>query len=85
MSGNLSVRSISGSASGGDKLLGRWLNYAASGDGGNGLLRGRDPHGFVFSMLQRVSPDMPAEDVVQVENTWKERLQTRAPNGLNDN
>lgn len=74
-----------GSASGGDNLLGRWLNYASSGDGGNRLLRGRDPQTFVFSILQRLSPDMPTEDVVQVENTWKERLQTRAPNGLNDN
>ena len=45
----------------------------------------RDPEHFVFSILQRVSPDMPMEEVVQVENTWKERLQTRAPYGLNRN
>ncbi|MGE8286615.1 MAG: GIY-YIG nuclease family protein [Stenotrophomonas sp.] len=74
-----------GSASGAENLLGRWQNYAASGDGGNHLLRGRDPQGFVFSILQRLSPDMQVEDVVQIESTWKERLQTRSPNGLNDN
>ncbi len=74
-----------GSASGAENLLGRWQNYAASGDGGNHLLRGRDPQGFVFSILQRLSPDMQVEDVVQIESTWKERLHSRTPNGLNDN
>lgn len=74
-----------GSASGGDNLLGRWQNYAASGDGGNRLLRGRNPEDFVFSILQRVSPDMTAEEIVSIENTWKDRLHTRAPYGLNDN
>ncbi len=74
-----------GSAAGSDNLLGRWLDYAATGNGGNRLLRGRDPEGFVFSILQRVSPDLPSEEIVAIENTWKERLQTRAPFGLNDN
>jgi len=74
-----------GSASGSENLLGRWQKYAAGGDGGNRLLRGKDPNGFVFSILQRVSPDMPVEEVVQVESTWKERLHTHAPNGLNVN
>lgn len=35
--------------------------------------------------LQRVSPDMPADDVIRLEVTWKERLRTRHPFGLNDN
>ena len=74
-----------GSAAGSDNLLGRWLDYAATGNGGNRLLRGRDPEGFVFGILQRVSPDLPSEEIVAIENTWKERLQTRAPFGLNDN
>ncbi|WP_211259283.1 GIY-YIG nuclease family protein [Stenotrophomonas koreensis] len=74
-----------GSASGNENILRRWLNYAASGDGGNRLLRGLDPEQFVFSILQRVSPDMPSDEVVQVENSWKLRLQTRSPYGLNDN
>lgn len=74
-----------GSAYGADNLLGRWLGYAASGHGGNRLLRQRDPHHFRFTILQRVSPDMEAADVIRLESTWKERLHTRPPFGLNDN
>ena len=73
-----------GSAYGQENLLGRWRNYAASGHGGNKLLRGRDPHNFRFTILERVSPDMDAADVIRIETSWKERLHTRAPHGLND-
>ena len=74
-----------GSAYGEDNLYGRWLNYASRGHGGNKLLKHRDPRTFRFSILQRVSPDMAANDVIRIENTWKERLHTRQPFGLNDN
>jgi len=74
-----------GSAYGDGNLLGRWLNYAASGHGGNVLLRGRDPKNFRFTILERVSPDMKDDELIKVENTWKERLHTRQPFGLNDN
>jgi hypothetical protein len=75
-----------GSAYGESNLLGRWLNYAARGDGGNKLLRPpRDPRKFRFTILQRVSPDMNATEVIQLENSWKIRLHARAPDGLNDN
>lgn len=74
-----------GSAYGETNLLGRWLGYAAHGHGGNALLRQRDPKHFRFSILQRVSPDMDAADVIRLEGTWKERLHTRSPVGLNDN
>jgi len=75
-----------GSACGESNLLGRWLNYAARGDGGNKLLLPpRDPRKFRFTILQRVSPDMNATEVVQLENSWKIRLHTRAPYGLNVN
>lgn len=74
-----------GSAYGGTNLLGRWLGYAAKGHGGNMLLRTRQPGNFRFSILQRVSPDMDAADVSRLEATWKERLHTRSPFGLNDN
>jgi len=73
-----------GSAYGGQNLYGRWLNYAASGDGGNRLLRDRNPEQFRFSILQRVSPDMEPEQVIAVEATWKDRLHTRE-SGLNLN
>ncbi len=74
-----------GSAYGPDNILGRWRNYIASGHGGNELLKKRNPKDFTFTILQRVSPDMLAEDVVGLESTWKKRLHTRHPFGLNDN
>jgi hypothetical protein len=74
-----------GSAYGDSNLLGRWLNYAVRGHGGNRLLRQREPRSFRFSILQRVSPDMDARDVIRLESSWKERLHTREPHGLNDN
>lgn len=74
-----------GSACGESNLLGRWQGYAASGHGGNKLLRKRDPQQFIFSILQRVSPDMEPADVIRLESTWKERLHTRSPRGLNEN
>lgn len=78
-------RGYVGSAYGKDNLLGRWQCYASSGHGGNKLLRKRDPGKFRFSILQRVSPDMSPDDVIRLESTWKERLHTRPPFGLNDN
>jgi hypothetical protein len=74
-----------GSAYGETNLLGRWLGYAATGHGGNRLLRMRKPEHFRFTILQRLSPDMPAADVIRLESTWKDRLHTRPPFGLNDN
>jgi hypothetical protein len=74
-----------GSAYGDSNLLGRWRDYAATGHGGNRLLLLRDPRTFQFTILQRVSPDMDARDVVQLETSWKKRLHTYPPYGLNDN
>ncbi len=74
-----------GSAYGRDNILGRWLDYASTGHGGNRLLRRRDPKHFRFTILQRVSPDMVPEEVIQLESSWKDRLHTRAPYGLNKN
>lgn len=73
-----------GSAYGKDNLLGRWLTYATTGHGGNKELRARDSKRFRFSILQRVSPDMEASDVIRLEATWKARLHTREF-GLNEN
>jgi len=58
---------------------------APRGHGGNRLLRQRDPRRFRFSILQRVSPDMDARDVIRLEASWKERLHSRSPSGLSDN
>ncbi|MDE3189029.1 MAG: GIY-YIG nuclease family protein [Acidobacteriota bacterium] len=74
-----------GSAYGENNLWQRWEYYAATGHGGNSLLKQRNPKNFRFSILERVSPDMPAEEVIRLEGKWKERLHTRFPLGLNDN
>lgn len=74
-----------GSAYGGMNILGRWEGYGATGHGGNKLLRERDPTNFRFTILQRTSPDMLADEVIRLEGTWKTRLHTRAPYGLNEN
>jgi hypothetical protein len=73
-----------GSACGDENILGRWLDYAASGHGGNKKLKEREPSDFLFTILQRTSPDMERDEVRQLEASWKDRLHTRAY-GLNDN
>ena len=72
-----------GSAYGKDNILGRWLEYAASGHGGNTKLKQRAPQNFIFTILQRTSPDMDGDDVIRLENSWMDRLHTREF-GLND-
>jgi len=74
-----------GSACGKQNILGRWQDYAVSGHGGNKLLRKCDPQNLRFSILERLSPDQQPDEVIGRENTWKERLHTRAPYGLNEN
>ncbi len=74
-----------GSAYGTENILQRWTEYARTGHGGNKLLRDRDPENFRFAILQRLSPDLPDADVIRIEQTWKKRLGTRSPNGLNEN
>lgn len=79
-----------GSAYGHDNILGRWVKgYGASGHGGNSILMQRVKEGhhpkFVFSILELVAQSMSFEDIVKLESTWKNRLHTRAPHGLNEN
>lgn len=73
-----------GKASGEANLYGRWINYGASGDGGNKLLRGRPPDQFRFSILEVLSSSMTGNEVDQRESNWKRRLHTREF-GLNIN
>lgn len=74
-----------GSAYGAENILQRWSEYARTGHGGNKHLRQRNPTNFRFSILQRLSPDMPDVEVIGAESSWKDRLRSRWPNGLNDN
>lgn len=77
-------RGYVGAAYGSENILGRWRTYARTGHGENRELKGCDPRNFLFSILQRVSPDMDPESVVRLEATWKTRLHTRRF-GLNQN
>lgn len=74
-----------GSAYGENNLLGRWQAYAARGHGGNRVLRQRDPRNFRFTILELAAPNRDASDVIRLENSWKQRLHTCQPYGLNDN
>jgi len=80
-----SGRGYVGSAYGGENILGRWRQYGLSGHGGNRRMRGLDPTNFRFTILQRLSPDTPSEEVIRIEGSWKDRLHTRSEHGLNDN
>jgi hypothetical protein len=73
-----------GSAYGEDNILGRWQRHAAVG-GDSIYLRQRSPENFNFSILELVSPNMEADNVIALETTWKDRLHTQWPAGLNDN
>jgi hypothetical protein len=75
-------RGYVGSAYGKENILGRWRTHAEAG-GDAVLLQSRDPQNFHFTILQRVSPDMEPDEVIRLEGTWKERLHTRQPFGLN--
>jgi len=78
-------RGYVGSACGKDNILGRWQNYAVSGHGGNKLLRRRNRDNLRFTILQILAQDTEPKEVIRRENTWKERLHTGRPFGLNDN
>lgn len=78
-------RSYVGSAYGRDNILGRWQTYARDGHGGNRELRGRDPRNFRFTILERLAPDLPPDDVIAREISWKLRLHSHQPFGLNAN
>jgi len=75
-----------GSAYGEQNLYGRWIDYAARGDGGNRLLSKRNPKVFRFSILQLAEPTALRDDVIRLESKWKTRLHTRERKfGLNLN
>jgi hypothetical protein len=74
-----------GAAYGNENLLQRWVNYAETGHGGNKHLRLRNPETFQFAILELVSPTASPEEVIELERSWKARLASRWPNGLNDN
>jgi hypothetical protein len=80
LSGKLYV----GSAYGEKGIYGRWSSYAENGHGGNQELKDLNPSAFRFSILEIVSATTTADEVIECENRWKEKLGTRQF-GLNKN
>jgi hypothetical protein len=76
-----------GSAKGADSLLGRWLDYAAGGDGGDVALKAAasdGPRNYQVSVLEVVDASTPDETIEQIESYWKSKLLSRRF-GLNRN
>lgn len=73
-----------GAAYGATNLLGRWQAHVARNHGITVELQHRDPSRFRFSILERVGPDMTAEEVTAIESGWKLRIHSIAF-GLNRN
>src|SRR5690606_22328311 len=79
-----------GAAYGHDGIWQRWQNYAQNGHGGNKILKklslkDKDyTKHFLFSVLQTLPSNSTSEEVIKIENLYKEKLGSRA-HGLNDN
>ena len=73
-----------GSASGEEGFLGRFLEYAANGHGGNSLLQNRPRANYAVSILEVTSSSMSGREIVRRESAWKDKLGSRA-HGLNAN
>ncbi|MBJ8348277.1 GIY-YIG nuclease family protein [Antrihabitans sp. YC2-6] len=79
-----------GKADGGERIFGRWRNYARDGHGGNLALKaliGLDPDHrkhFVFSILRVFGPNATTREVDVAESHYKKALLTKTF-GLNRN
>ncbi len=71
-----------GKADGVDGFWGRWMNYAATGDGGNVRLKSRERSDYQVSILEVAGSSATAVDILRMEARWKVKLQTREM-GLN--
>lgn len=69
-----------GSAKGADSLLGRWMEYAADGHGGNLALKAAGKKGrrtYQVSVLEVVDENTADETIEQAESYWKSKLLSR--------
>ncbi|WP_303905967.1 GIY-YIG nuclease family protein [Thiohalomonas denitrificans] len=73
-----------GSAYGDSGLWGRWESYLDNGHGGNVMLRQLGKADYQVSVLEVASSTTSLNDVIELENRWKEKLLTRI-HGLNRN
>lgn len=80
-----------GQTAGGQRILGRWSQYATNGHGGNkellNLFRGDPDHAehFVYSLLRVFGPSVDPDVVFAAESHYKNALLSRQPFGLNYN
>lgn len=79
-----------GSATGEHGFLGRWLNYAKDGHGGNVTLKLRNHKNYTVSVLETAGSSMDRNAILAREAFWKEKLGSRATRlgdefGLNAN
>jgi hypothetical protein len=73
-----------GSATGENGFLGRWLEYEATGHGGNKLLKQLNQKMFQIGILEVCSSLENSVDIFKKEGIWKKKLGSRAF-GLNAN
>ena len=73
-----------GSASGGQGFLQRWSDYARDGHGGNVALKSRETSDYQVSILEVAGSSATVEEIIEMEQRWKSKLQSRAL-GLNRN
>lgn len=73
-----------GSAKGEDSVLGRLMEYASNGHGGNVELRARRGARYRVSLLEVVDMSLPDKRIEALEAVWKRKLMSREF-GLNRN
>jgi len=73
-----------GSASGEEGFWRRWMEYVATGHGGNVALKSREYSDYQVSILEVAGSASNADDILKMEHKWKEKLQSREM-GLNRN
>ena len=71
-----------GSATGHDGFWQRWQDYAHTGHGGNIALKSREPSDYQVAILQMAGTDATNDDIISMEERWKEKLQSKEM-GLN--
>lgn len=67
-----------GSATGESGFFGRWLDYEATGHGGNKILKNLSPKEFQIGILEVSSSLETSEDILKKEEIWKKKLGSRA-------
>lgn len=71
-----------GSATGANGFLGRWMEYASNGHGGNVRMLSLEPCGYWASILEVAGSRDSREDIIALEYRWMDKLGSRVV-GLN--